>query len=1210
MKRLLFFLLILSCLSVHAQRRLELLFLGDNGHHKPSDRYPTLQAYLGVKGMNITYTATLKDINTSNLNKYDGLIIFANYDSIPAAQEKALINYISSGHGLIALHCASYCFRNSKELVKMMGGQFWRHTMDSIHIQNTLAQHPVLKDYQEIKTVDETYLHTLLQPDNVVIQSRIIGADQAKDKPGQTLEPYTWVRKYGKGNVFYTAFGHDDLTWSTLGFQNLVEQGILWAVGPEKREILTKLNIPTLSYLDANLPNYEKRQGAQQQQLPLSPEESKKLIQIPVDFNLQIFASEPNVMHPIAMTWDEKGRLYVLVTKDYPNERKPSGGSDYILICEDTNNDGKADKFTRFADGLSIPTGMVFANGGLLVSQAPDMIYLKDTNGDNVADEKKILFTGFGTGDTHAGPSNLHYGFDNWVYASIGYAGFIGKVGNDSLDFGQAFFRFKPDGTKMEHLTTTSNNTWGFDFNEEGDVFGSTANNAHGWYMPIAHRNIWQAPISFNGSKNTDTHKDMRAITSKVRQVDVFGGFTAAAGQNFYSARAFPKKYWNKIAFVSEPTGHVVHQNNMVRKGTDYNDQEAFNLLAGADEWVAPVFAQVGPDGAVWIADWYSYIIQHNPTPKGFETGIGNAYTTNLRDYTHGRIYRVGWNEAPIYTPISLTKEDEKACLKALSNTNLFWRLTAQRLLVERAKLDVVPALIALIQNTTMDEIGLNPGAIHAIRTLQGLNALDQPVVVAALKLALKHPSAAVRKNAVQALPRTAFWSNVLLAANAMNDKDALVQLNTILALSEMPVSEKADQQIAIKIKAEQTSQDRWIPDALAAYQMARGKEYMMAWMKTKGNEKLKITAEKQSKLIANPSVTGQENGLDLVVEEVLIKGGAFKLREGASYTIKIKNRGTQDLPKGTALPLTLKIEGMGTRINGESYTFVDGIPAGASGIVTKNTNGPWTGNFSWTAPTAGNYQMEIVIDPNAVLGEKNRANNTYRKDLLVNNRANLDAYITEIIFRGAANAWTASELVSILKNRKEPQSLGMSAALKGISSAWNYKKEAVLTSDEKGYIQSLVNQVSLDDVDKVVKLAELWKVEIPNQDQNKVVKIYIKTVKEAMQFDIRKFEVPAEAVVELIFENVDVMQHNLVIGQIGSQEKIGLAADKMITIADGVAKNYIPSVPEIIASTPLIDPGGRALLRFKAPSKKGEYPYICTFPGHWRIMNGVMTVK
>jgi putative membrane-bound dehydrogenase-like protein len=180
------------------------------------------------------------------------------------------------------------------------------------------------------------------------------------------------------------------------------------------------------------------------QQKPLSPTESAKHIQVPAGFSLETFAHEPDVVHPIAMTWDERGRLFVLITKDYPNERKETGGSDYILLCEDTNRDGKADKFTRYAEGLSVPTGLVPYDGGLIVSQAPHMLYLKDTDGDDKADTRKVLFTGFGTFDTHAGPSNLHYGFDNWIWGSVGYSGFKGKLTAIRSSSGRAFSASNP----------------------------------------------------------------------------------------------------------------------------------------------------------------------------------------------------------------------------------------------------------------------------------------------------------------------------------------------------------------------------------------------------------------------------------------------------------------------------------------------------------------------------------------------------------------------------------------------------------------------------------------------------------------------------------------------------------------------------------------------------------------------------------------------
>ena len=112
------------------------------------------------------------------------------------------------------------------------------------------------------------------------------------------------------------------------------------------------------------------------------------------------------------------------------------------MILEDTKGTGKADKFTVFADHLSIPTSLTFSHGGVIVTQAPDLLFLKDTKGDDKADVRKTLFSGWGTHDTHAGPSNLRYGFDNWIWGTVGYSGFSGKVGGKETKFGEGIFRF------------------------------------------------------------------------------------------------------------------------------------------------------------------------------------------------------------------------------------------------------------------------------------------------------------------------------------------------------------------------------------------------------------------------------------------------------------------------------------------------------------------------------------------------------------------------------------------------------------------------------------------------------------------------------------------------------------------------------------------------------------------------------------------------
>src|SRR5205085_10632198 len=144
------------------------------------------------------------------------------------------------------------------------------------------------------------------------------------------------------------------------------------------------------------------------------------------------------------------------------------------------------------------------------------------------------------------------------------------------------------------------------------------------------------------------------------------------------------KEYWNRVAFVNEPTGHLVGQFIVEPNGADYHSRNPTNLLVSDDEWCAPIMSEVGPDGSVWVIDWYNYIIQHNPTPRGFQTGAGNAYENELRDKRHGRIYRVVWKDGKGSTQPDLRNAHPTQLVDTLRNDNLFWRRHAQRLLVER----------------------------------------------------------------------------------------------------------------------------------------------------------------------------------------------------------------------------------------------------------------------------------------------------------------------------------------------------------------------------------------------------------------------------------------------------------------------------------------------------------------------------------------------
>ena len=822
-----------------AQSPVTVLFLGDQGHHQPQRRFLQIQPVLAARGVELSYTENTRDLNPTTLARYDALLLYANIDRIAEDEARALLDYVATGGGFVPLHCATYCFRNAPEIVALMGGQFQRHGTGVFRTEIAEPNHAVMRGFGGFESWDETYVHHLHnEKDRTVLSYRV-------DDAGR--EPWTWVRTHGKGRVFYTAWGHDQRTWGHAGFQNLLERGIRWAAGrdvsvvpdyqadrpfptPEMTEQRT--DVKPFEYVDvgAKIPNYTpgaewgtQGQPYSKMQKPLGPAESLKHIVVPRGFQVELFAAEPDLGgKPIAMAWDARGRLWVAETYDYPNELQPPGeGRDRIRICQDTDGDQRADKFTVFAEGLSIPTSIAFHRGGAIVQDGVRTLYLKDTDGDDVADERTVLFEGWNQRDTHGGVSNFQYGLDNWIWAMQGY-NFSRPTarGEENPGFRQGFFRFRPDGSEIEFIRSTNNNTWGLGISEEGLIFGSTANHNPSVYMPIANRYYEQVrgwtPSLVLGTI-ADSHL-FRPITDKVRQVDQHGGYTAGAGHALYTARRYPPEYWNRAAFVNGPTGHLVGTFVLDRDGADFRSTSPFNLLASDDEWTAPIMAEVGPDGNVWVIDWYNYIVQHNPTPQGFETGKGAAYETDLRDKKHGRIYRVVYDKHGVDPSRSISLHGAKPaqCVAALSHDNLLWRRHAQRLLVERGDLDVLPKLISLASDQSVDAIGLNVGAIHALWTMHGLGALDgshSPATAAAMA-ALSHPSAGVRRNALAVLPPTTESTAAVLGADLLGDPDAQVRLAAFLALAELPAIEQGGAAIAAAFNDPANASDRWIPEA------------------------------------------------------------------------------------------------------------------------------------------------------------------------------------------------------------------------------------------------------------------------------------------------------------------------------------------------------------------------------------------------------------
>ena len=1114
-----------------APRRVEMLFLGHESTHHDSQSYaPLLASALATHGINISWANDVAALNKENLSRFDALLLYANHDSITQSQERALLDFVASGKGFIPVHSASYCFRNSDAFVELVGAQFESHGTGDFIAEIIEPTHEVMQGLEPFETWDETYVHTRHSEDRTVLMIR---------RDGEHEEPWTWTRTHGKGRVFYTAYGHDERTWGNPGFHALMQRGILWAVGDHVQSLANEFEVAPLEYIPHDsIPNYEGRDPAPFFQLPLSPEESMQHIQVPPGFSLELFAAEPDIKNPIAMSWDDRGRLFVIETLDYPNARKNfPEGQDRIKILEDIDRDGKVDTVKIFAENLSIPTSLTFVRGGWVVSQAPDILFLKDTDGDDRADVREVLFTGFGTYDTHAGPSNLRYGFDNWIWGTLGYSGFEGVVGQDSFRLRQGVYRFSPKGDQLEPISTFTNNTWGLGFTESFDVFGSTANNEHSVFVAIFDRYYKGVTgLQGNGKIKIDGHYAIRPVTQNIRQVDSWMGFTSAAGHSFYTARDFPKGYWNHVALVNEPTGHLLHRSVIEPSGSGFIDKDGWNLLASSDEWVSPIQAEVGPDGAVWVLDWYNFIIQHNPTPEGFGTGAGNAHINLLRDKQHGRIYRVVYDGAEQADYPEL--DGIENLIHTLKHPNMFWRMVAQRRLVEAGQVEVLDDLIKIVQSRKTDEVGLNSPAVHALWTMHGLGLLDSlhPEAVNAAINALSHPASGVRKNALRVLPRTNAVLKAILDSEILIDVDLQVRLAALLALSEMPASEAAGQALYESSLRPEVREDVWLPEALYIAAETHRDGFLAAF----SAERTKLT-----QTISDVEIDWFALELDHSDWQIMTlpqSWGEYPPLRSFDGVVWFRKEVT--LPSVTT-PLMLGLGG----IYDSDVTYINGTVVGA-------TRNGYANKREYTVPASVFQEGENVI---AVRVEDPIGGGGFRGD-------------------------------------PEDLYLKGEGLQKSLADSWRFKIETTYPGGKKMELSSRI-PIAPQFYERQEQPESIEETQPVDQE------VMLSVLPGQLKFDLPSFSVTAGTTIRLVFTNPGDMPHNAVITAPGSTEAVGHAADRYS------GGDYVPDMEEVLISTPMLNPGGSATLVFEAPEEAGVYPYLCTYPGHWRIMQGTMEV-
>lgn len=533
----------------------------------------------------------------------------------------------------------------------------------------------------------------------------------------------------------------------------------------------------------------------------LPPEESMKTFQFAGSFKAEIYAAEPLVQDPVSMVFDDNGDAYVVEMAD-ANMPDSIKGRGQIVLLKDVNKDGRADTSIIFARGLKEATTVLPWKDGLIVTAAPNILYLKDTNGDGVSDKREILFSGFFQNNDEAQITSLRFGVDNWIYANNdGQAGkvvFHRAPEADTLNMRGADFRFRLDRNEFER--TTGPGQYGQAIDDWGHRF-FTKNSLHIQQVVIAWRYLHRNPHFHSAIKNISDHdpimyqvtpapywraertrrRNKKYQTNNLDRTEYADDhFTGASGGTFYGGDAFPEEYYGSI-FTGEVAGNLVHRDVLASpsdpmdpfytatRGKSENKQE---FLAATDPWFRPTNFAVGPDGYLYVVDMYR---QHIETPVSIPDDLG-AEMDFAAGSNMGRIYRIMPKEAGAYKYIvsDLDTKSSKALVQLLSNPNRWQRLHAHKLLIERQDKGVVPSVKEVFYSDK------DPRArIQALYVLEGLGALNADIV----KNALQDQAPGIRENA--AILAEKFPETLPQLEKLINDPSARVAFQATLSLGE-----------------------------------------------------------------------------------------------------------------------------------------------------------------------------------------------------------------------------------------------------------------------------------------------------------------------------------------------------------------------------------------------------------------------------------------
>ncbi|MFG0329773.1 MAG: PVC-type heme-binding CxxCH protein [Phycisphaerales bacterium] len=950
----------------------------------------------------------------------------------------------------------------------------------------------------------------------------------------------------------------------------------------------------------------------------LSGEAAIAKMKVPPGLEVNLFASEerfPELANPVQMAFDTKGRLWVASWPNYPERTPDSERGDSLLIFEDHDNDGRADECITFVDDLNAPTGFQFYRDGVLLVQAPDVWFLRDTDGDDRADWKRRVLNGLDSADSHHTANSLVLDPGGAVYLSDGVfhrTQVETPWGPPVRNYDGAIYRYEPRTSKFDrYIAYGFANPHGRVFTRWGNDLVTDATGNHTYFGP-----------AFSGHLDfPHKHSGLRQFWERPSR--------PCPGTGILSSRHFPEEFQDNFLDINVIGFQGIYRVEMEERGSGvWGTTIEPPLVKSDDPNFRPTAVDVAPDGSVYFLDWHNAIIGH----------MQHHLRDPSRDHAHGRIYRITHKDRPLLDPPAIAGAPVSALLDLLTAPENNTRTRAKIELGARDTDEVIDALGEWIEGFEFDRVEDQHALTEALWVHQWHNVVNEPLLermlespeprarAAAVRVLcywrdrMKDPLALLRVAAEDPSPRVRH--EVVRAASFFEGPEAMAVAHAVLR-HEMDYYLDYTFNETVR-QLERTIDEPWYPEDDAT--LAALVERMSDAKLLEAPRQAPVLEERLARPGLNMNVRtdalvglAQERGATPVAVGVralrrIDESERFDDAAAADdlgFLLAAHTRAMLEAERAALVDLALNGSKEATRRGAFAAVLAaDGGPERARSLVDSRPERrvELIESIRLLADVKVRAACRPLIDEalaDPASSSEIRAAGLRGLPLMpVESAGDSFARLATHLREGPEMTAAATAILQLPREAWKPEpALGAARAI----AAWAADIPAAeRTSGEvtpviQAGLELATSAAAFDEAAANATRAALLDLG---------VRVFtIRSVREQMRYDTTELVVEAGEAVEIHFENADMMPHNIIFVEPGSRESIGRAADAMEPTLDAQGRQYVPDDDRIFAASKMIEPGQSTTIRFEAPATPGVYEYVCTFPEHWMTMYGTLIV-